>query len=286
MFKIMGLALAATLFVVSNSYAETASGDGLKILWASPQKISIVRTNDLVDQELATLKTDFDAELARNQDVIAATNGSFFGYNNLVKGNSTKNLGPSCINIDNGKQIFPYENDTFCNTRYIVYFTNDKQVGVLPDAEFKTKFKDYGNIKYAIEGVALIYNGKAMKLPKTDVEYSYQQRHPVGKQRNGICIKADNTVGLFINTTKITLENLTKKLLAQGCQYAVNLDGGGTSSMYIKDGNQYFKSFADDTAKNNVCKKLHSKEDFKTAKGELGSNDWEGCIMNAIFISK
>lgn len=278
MLKVMGSVLFAALLVAGNSYAESSSAS-LKVVWTTPKKISIIRTSQLVDQDLATLKTNFDAALAKDKNIIAATNGSFFGYNNLVRGNSTKNIGPTCLYIEKGKQIFPYENPAFCKSRYIFYSTNDNQVGVLPDSEFRTKFEGYGNIKYAIEGVALVYDGKALKIPENDIEYSYQKRHPSGKRRNGICIKEDNSVGLFVNTTSITLEDLTKKLIDKGCKYAVNIDGGGTSSMYIKKGNQYFKSWNDDTIKNNICKVLTSKEAF-------GKNDWEGCIMDAILVSQ
>lgn len=270
------LAIFLVILVSSN-----ASAGLLETIWVnSPADLQIISVGDIVDQELATLKTVFDEVSLKNADIIAATNGSFFGYNSLRGPTLSKKVGSTCLYVKDGKQYFPYEDLPFCKDRYVFYVRKNNEIGFLSHGEFINRFSDLSGIKYALEGVDVIFKGKKLEAAFGDPEAAYEIKHPKGKKRNGICMKKDGKIALFIAQEPMRIQDLGSKLKKLGCYYSINLDGGGTSSMYIKNGGSYIKDFGDDKEKNDICKTIFSNEDYKR-----NNHQGVGCIMNAILVS-
>ncbi|MEM4336427.1 MAG: phosphodiester glycosidase family protein [Candidatus Woesearchaeota archaeon] len=272
---------AATGKILEGDCNQNSGTSDLKMIWvSSPKYLKIRSATEITGQDLATLKTIVDSANNKGLKIAAATNGGFFGYTNLVRGSSTKSVGSTCLYIEEGKQHFPYENLDFCETRHVFYITNNDEFGIVSLQQFNRLFPSKTNIKYALQGVLLVDEGKVSSFNDKDPEYAYEKKHPKGKEKNGICIGKDGTIGLFVYLNDITLRNLADQL-KNYCNYAIKIDGGGTSSMYIKEGQKYFKSFKDDESKNNICKGIKSFSDYKQ-NGYQGV----GCLLSAVLVTE
>ncbi|PIN86129.1 hypothetical protein COV19_06550 [Candidatus Woesearchaeota archaeon CG10_big_fil_rev_8_21_14_0_10_44_13] len=276
----------------SSVYSADLSGSLNTITISSPDYLQIRSAYELTGQELATPKTVLDKANEKGGQIVAVTNGAFFGYSNLNgKDRGSTNAGPTCLYIENGRQFFPYEYpddkknpDFLCKNRNEFYITNKNEAGILPYGQFESKFSgnNYAEIKYAIQGVNILYDNNIVTEYPKDIEFTF---HGGKKERNGICITNDNKIILFVNTDKIGLIDLATKLKNElGCRHAINTDGGATSSMYVKNEDYYFKSFSDDTAQNKVCSTVKSASDF--VRQSNGRTQGHGCALNFFLVSE
>lgn len=103
-------------------------------------------------------------------------------------------------------------------------------------------------------------------------------------QRTGIGVKEDGTIVMLCTKGRgatstydkgITLPEMAKMMIALGCKYAVNLDGGGSSTMYAGNSLVYAAEGRAVASSMLICKR-NSKITSDAAKQEL--NNW---IYNA-----
>lgn len=85
---------------------------------------------------------------------------------------------------------------------------------------------------------------------------------------------SDNSLIMYVSGSEITLEELAKIMIAEGCKYAINLDGGGSTSMisdgkYIRNTSRLLGNFI------MVWKKKAQKEDDKVDQVKVKCNGKE-----------
>lgn len=107
-------------------------------------------------------------------------------------------------------------------------------------------------------------------------------------QRTGIGVKEDGSIVVFCTKGRgasdtydkgITLPEMAQLLIGMGCKYAVNLDGGGSSTFYV-DGKTVFTAGREVGSSLLICKR-NSATTSATAKTEL--NTWITKATNTTF---
>jgi exopolysaccharide biosynthesis protein len=84
-----------------------------------------------------------------------------------------------------------------------------------------------------VTGPLLLYHGKRVRLPETSIVVNRHPRTCIGIEKNGRVIlltldgRTDQAVGM-------TLVRLTDLMISLKCTDAVNLDGGGSTTMWIR----------------------------------------------------
>ena len=168
--------------------------------------------------------------LARRQQAYAAINGSFF---DMDKGN------PICYLRINGQLLgenTPQKNDSV-NRKYYQYATLTLSPTRLWVPDSNRMWEDIlspGDIMTA--GPLLLREGQY--VPQRDDRTFVTKRH----NRTALGLRPDGTTLLLVADGRfrhkaegLTLPELERVMRWLGCTEAINLDGGGSSTMYIKD---------------------------------------------------
>ena len=171
------------------------------------------------------------SELAQRTDAVAAVNGSFFDM---------KYFNPVCYLRINGVELgenTPGKDDTI-NRKYYQYASiklrNGKPRLFIPDSNRLSEHqRPDSNIMTA--GPMLLWRGE--RVPQRDDRTFVTNRH----NRTALGITADGTVilltadGRFKNIAEgLSLTELESVMKWLGCVNAINLDGGGSTTMFVK----------------------------------------------------
>lgn len=169
------------------------------------------------------------SEQARRNGAVAAINGSFF---DMAKHN------PICYLRIDGKEVginTPQASDSIHRKYYqygSVALHNGRPVIFIPDsARLAERQLPDSNIMTA--GPLLIYKGKTMPMRKDKTFVT--DRH----NRTAIGVKRDGTIllvtvdGRTKESEGLSLQDFTKLLRYLGCYNALNMDGGGSTTMYV-----------------------------------------------------
>ncbi|MCR4812827.1 MAG: phosphodiester glycosidase family protein [Bacteroidales bacterium] len=171
------------------------------------------------------------SELAQRTDAVAAINGSFFDM---------KYFNPVCYLRINGVELgenTPGKDDTI-NRKYYQYASiklrNGKPRLFIPDSNRLSEHqRPDSNIMTA--GPMLLWRGE--RVPQRDDRTFVTNRH----NRTALGITADGTVilltadGRFKNIAEgLSLTELESVMKWLGCVNAINLDGGGSTTMFVK----------------------------------------------------
>lgn len=168
--------------------------------------------------------------MAKKRNAIAAVNGSFFDM---------ENHNPICHLRINGVEIG--ENtpgkDTL-NRKYYQYGTlvfNDKDVRIVHTDSARLWERSLPDKNIMTAGPLLIYQGNDLPM-RNDLSF-VKDRH----NRTAIGIRSDGTILLLVvdgrtkSSAGMSLDELIATLRWLGCTDALNLDGGGSSTLYLKD---------------------------------------------------
>ena len=168
--------------------------------------------------------------MAKRHAAVAAVNGSFF---DMDKHN------PICYLRIDGKEVGINEpgKDTV-NRKYYQYGTlvidsGRPQIVQTDSNRMWERSLPFSDIMTA--GPLLIYKGRNQPM-RNDLSFVHS-RHP----RTAIGIRSDGTVLLFVVDGRMklsagmSLDELIQTLRWLGCSDALNLDGGGSTTLYIKD---------------------------------------------------
>lgn len=229
------------IFVNGNWRTDTLDGMVLrqcqferKQLFASNQQIFVLEIPDTAHYTLAFAhvpRRTKTSEMAKKRDAVAAVNGSFFDMDKhfpicYLRIDSV-NLGENTPGKDTVNRKY-YQYGTLCldNNRATILKTDSSRhwEDALP----------YPNIMTA--GPLLIWHDtlQYMRNDRTFVT----QRH----NRTAVGISEDGTVLLFVadgrfkDAEGLSLTELQQLLHWLGCRDALNLDGGGSSTMYLNLG--------------------------------------------------
>ncbi len=205
-------------------------------LFDSPQVISIIRLAkkdtaayyfDLAHHPSQLIKT---SQFAKNENAILAINGGFF---DMDKGGSVTYLEAQDVVFH--KHKLNGEKWAIANWAKTGAIIMDKNGQLKIEAAKSQAFYEQSHAEenVLITGPLLIENGNALTLPKKDFT---NKRHP----RTCLCETADANLMLTIDGRKhfakgMSLRELQTFLMEQHCIHAINLDGGGSTTMWIKD---------------------------------------------------
>ena len=167
--------------------------------------------------------------LAKNNAALAAINGSFF---DTKKGGAVDFIRINGQILDstrhNGKRLAEHQMSALSlkDNRISIAKARDSL-----DFRWETRI-DAPNVM--VTGPLLIFDGKRYPLSKTAFN---DNRHP----RTAACVTNKNDLifltadGRTAEAQGLNLNELTTLLLLLDCQSAVNLDGGGSTTLYLKD---------------------------------------------------
>lgn len=161
---------------------------------------------------------------AKEKDAIAALNGTFF---------DVKNGGSVMLVKQDGKVINPA---TYFSERSNGAFTIDgKKVKIIASDSPK---KDWADSLQApnimVSGPILLMDGKTVELSKASFNTLSHPRSAVGiTGKNTLLLVAVD--GRNENSRGMSLFSLTTLLQTLGARDAMNLDGGGSTTLYVKD---------------------------------------------------
>lgn len=164
-----------------------------------------------------TVSAQANAARAAGQNVLGAVNADFFYINDDSK------IQPEGVCIKDGQKLTDYKADT-----YFFGIKNDGTPVIGDEAAFNSMSAD---LKEAVGGShLLVQNGEVQTITNNEV-------HP----RTAVGITADNDVLLVVADGRstasagLTLTDLGAYMKELGAVTALNLDGGGSSTMVVKD---------------------------------------------------
>lgn len=218
---------------------DTVSGMVLKTVHFSQQEyfhsnqfISILEISTTANVKLQyayEAKRTKTSAMAVKHKALAAVNGSFF---DMDKHN------PICFLRIDGQEIgINTPGKDTVNRKYYQYGTlvfNDKDVRIVHTDSARLWERSLPDRNIMTAGPLLIFQG--MDLPMRNDLSFVNSRH----NRTAIGIRPDGTILLLTvdgrtkNSEGMTLDELTATLRWLGCTDALNLDGGGSTTMYVK----------------------------------------------------
>jgi len=168
------------------------------------------------------------SQLAKNYNAIGAINGTFF---NMANG---------------GSVCFLKVNDTLINRSQsdLRTYLDESAIGIHDDGSLHIltqPSEGWGSLvdftSLMATGPLLVYEGDTLGIQKDKFN---QNRHP----RSGIGITKEGHV-LFITADGrnkraegLSIPEFAEVMLSLGCEYAINLDGGGSTTLYIHNQNE------------------------------------------------
>jgi len=218
---------------IEHKWTHFASGE----LFSSNQYISVIEIKPGTGNKIEIFASPVLKEtslMASEAGAVAAINGSFFKFN--YTHNTEDYNSVDYIRKDN-RQLAP--NTVTGNQRAMhqlgaIAIFND-QLFILKADELKEWEKYIQAQEVITTGPILRVEGRDLKLEKSSF---YTARHPrtaVGKKSDGtvILLTAD---GRSTQAAGLSLTELQKIMKWLGARYAINLDGGGSTTMYVAGG--------------------------------------------------
>lgn len=205
-------------------------------LFDSPQVISIV---ELAKKDTAAYYFDLahhpnqltkTSQFAKQEDAVLAINGGFF---DMDKGGSATYLEAQDAVFH--KHKLNGEKWAIANWAKTGAIIMNKNGQLEIEAAKSQAFYEQSHAEESVlvTGPLLIENGKKLALPQQDF---ITKRHP----RTCLCETANTILMLTIDGRKhfakgMSLLEIQDFLMEQGCINAINLDGGGSTTMWIKN---------------------------------------------------
>jgi exopolysaccharide biosynthesis protein len=205
-------------------------------LFNSKQKISLlILPKELLNKsysiQLAYNKTDLTktSELAAKNNAVAAINGGFF---NIDEGGSVTYFerNDTVIGKTRDPKLKWGVSDSIINGAIILSKKNKLKIEAKKTEAFYTKSKNEAFVLFT--GPLLISNTKFQKLPKMKFSNKRHPRTCIGISKNSIIFIAID--GRSKQADGMSLNEVQKYLHSLGCTDAINLDGGGSTTMWTK----------------------------------------------------
>lgn len=204
-------------------------------LFGSSQFISIIEIASKSDKRIEIVASPVLIEtniLAKENNAIAAINGSFFKFNYEY---NTQDYNSVDYIRKNGEQLAP---NTYTSNERSMHQKGaltiyDGELYILKADELKEWEKYIQAAEVITTGPILRTNGVDEKLEKSSF---YTTRHPrtaVAKKENGN-ILFFTVDGRSKESAGMSLEELQATLRWLGAAYIINLDGGGSTTMYVR----------------------------------------------------
>jgi exopolysaccharide biosynthesis protein len=170
------------------------------------------------------------SEIAQTNNAVAAINGGFFDRDH---GGSVTyfELNDSVISQKRPDKIKWAVPDSLTNG--VILLAKNHKIIIEPARTSQFYEESKKEAAVLVTGPLLIYHSKLQKLPK--MEFTFK-RHP----RTCLCITKESVIFVTIDgrseqAAGMSLIETQKYLMNLGCYDAINLDGGGSTTMWIKN---------------------------------------------------
>lgn len=205
-------------------------------LFGSSQFISIIEIASKSDKRIEIVASPVLIEtniLAKENNAIAAINGSFFKFNYEY---NTQDYNSVDYIRKNGEQLAP---NTYTSSERSMHQRGalaiyNGELYILKADELKEWEKYIQAAEVITTGPILRTNGVDEKLEKSSF---YTTRHP----RTAVAKKESGNILFFTvdgrskESAGMSLEELQATLRWLGASYIINLDGGGSTTMYVRE---------------------------------------------------
>lgn len=170
------------------------------------------------------------SSFGKSKNALAAINGSFFDMDN---GGSVTyfEVNDNVINRNRPFDLKWAKSDSIINGAIVI--SNDFKIMIQPanSEQFYEQSKQEKAV--LVTGPLLLFNSEIIKLPNMDL---VNKRHP----RTCLCETNESVIFITIDGRNTEAEGMNlieaqKFLLNIGCVDAINLDGGGSTTMWTKE---------------------------------------------------
>ncbi|WP_319482181.1 phosphodiester glycosidase family protein [uncultured Draconibacterium sp.] len=198
-------------------------------LFDKPQSINIVKV-DLKKRnyDVSVVYSDSSrmllSEMAEKQDALVAINGTFF---DMKKGGSVVFLKA------NDKIVTPPNSDATAIIREAAFTVGDSvRIEAFPKNEWKNWQTNYDEIM--VSGPLLIDNGKQVEPDSSSFTLTQHPRSAIGITYDYELILLTADGRHENNANGLTIKELGMLMKALNCKAAMNLDGGGSTTLWLR----------------------------------------------------
>ena len=247
--KLAGLFILLIIFLSCDSYKNVSNqaSEFSKVsiyatqiitdtLFKSNQRINLLMINkkSLGELSIDVGYNDFGlintSQIAKNNNAIAAINGGFFDVDN---GGSVTYFekNDSVISRTRPPELKWAKADSIINGAILLTKNQTLKIQAAKTEQFYEKSKNETFV--ILNGPLLLKNSISQKLPNLNIT---NNRHP----RTCLCTTKKKIIFITIDGREeqadgMNLFEVQKYLLSIGCVDAINLDGGGSTTMWTKD---------------------------------------------------
>jgi exopolysaccharide biosynthesis protein len=196
-----------------------------------PQNINILVVNlkkrniTLVHNPEKNVRTSIQAQ---STGALAAVNAGFFNVKNGGSVSYLKTAG-RIVDMDTAKKWIRNSN---LNGAILIRSSEEMYIGrIMPNSWFDSH-SEYEDI--LVTGPLLVEKGTLSNMPKTSLVSNTHPRTAIGTRncRKIIIVTID---GRTSEAAGMTLEELAEMMMLLKCKDAINLDGGGSTTMWINN---------------------------------------------------
>lgn len=201
----------------------------------APDKLKINSMNVSRDKS----KPIIFSEPTHKQDMLSLNNSCFIAFNNerIIYKSTTS------IDVPKGGYVYYHPRKEVCmNSDIKIGDMFSFKVSVQPrKTESSTDVGDiWQEMPHILGGTPmLIFNGKKVenihKQAIADFIYKGHARTVIGRNANSDILLLVVEEDPFENKSGATLDEVTEFMIKQGCEFALNLDGGSSSSMFLAE---------------------------------------------------
>ncbi len=208
---------------------EVSAGKGTFYMGLPNDSDSLTLNGNIYQK--ATVLEEINSAVAKGKNIVAGINADFFVSNG--------DMGPRGLCIKEGTLLRKLENRPFFAV------LKDGTPVICKDEEYASKYEGKNLIQNAFGGRGLLlYNGEvnfADTILTSEFGYTRNPRTAIGIRPDGsvIMLVVDGRNETANGSYGATLVDLAVALLDMGCNYALNFDGGGSSTMITKSGSSF-----------------------------------------------
>jgi exopolysaccharide biosynthesis protein len=196
-----------------------------------PQNINILVVNlkkrniALVHNPEKNVRTSIQAQSA---GALAAVNAGFFNVKNGGSVSYLKTAG-RIVDMDTAKKWIRNSN---LNGAILIRSSEEIYIGKIMSNSWFDSHSEYEDI--LVTGPLLVEKGTLSNMPKTSLVTNTHPRTAIGTRncRKIIIVTID---GRAAEAAGMTLEELAEMMMLLKCKDAINLDGGGSTTMWINN---------------------------------------------------
>ena len=198
---------------------------------------------DIISAKAKIKKLESVETIAKQNNAIAAINGGFFQSKGIPVGIlKIEDQWYGIPHLPRGAIGWSNSHHKVLFDQLLVSFLKENTLLIIPQSNPNyTTTRDWNSVNYIVGGAPILIRSSEVitdfSVEKTIWGFLYKNhaRTAIGILPNGhfVFVVVDGVKYLFFPNKGMTIPNLALFLLDLGCKEALNLDGGGSSTMYL-----------------------------------------------------